>query len=184
MVGLIDRPPWQGVRATTPAEALQVAKAAFSEQRPVVNVWAVRSADVLHSEDDDRDIWATTTEKKYRDAISYKVLMGDSSLKYEPDFAQRADGVRLLSPATTYHWSASWGSTFRLTVREGGPTGPVIYDRSQSTPGNYSPSPHTAFLGANDVAQESGSYAGAIYRNFWVGSQARPASLGTALAKR
>ena len=61
------------VRAATPAEALQVAKAAFSEQRPVVNVWAVRSADVLHSEDDDRDIWATTTEKKYRDAISYKV---------------------------------------------------------------------------------------------------------------
>ena len=61
------------VRAATPAEALQVAKAVFGEQRPVVNVWAVRSADVLHSEDDDRDIWATTTEKKYRDAISYKV---------------------------------------------------------------------------------------------------------------
>ncbi|MEO6223618.1 MAG: hypothetical protein ABIP90_10220 [Vicinamibacterales bacterium] len=117
-------------------------------------------------------------------AISYKVLMGDSDLKYEPDFGQRTAGVRSLNPATTYNWSASWGSTFRLTVREGGPTGPIIYDRSQSTPGNSSPSPHPAVLGANDVAQESGSYAGAIYRNFWVGSQARPASLGTALAKR
>jgi len=117
-------------------------------------------------------------------AISYKVLMGDSGLKYEPDFAQRADGVRSLNPSTMYHWSASWGSTFRLTIREGGSTGAIIYDRSQSTPGTYNPSPHTAFLGANDVARESGSFAGAIYRNFWVGSQARPASLGSALDKR
>ncbi|WP_345058894.1 phenylacetic acid degradation b [Hymenobacter glaciei] len=61
------------VRAASPAEALQAAKAVFGEQRPVANVWAVRSADVLCSEDDDRDIWATTTEKKYRDAIAYKV---------------------------------------------------------------------------------------------------------------
>ena len=61
------------VRASSPAEALQVAKAVFGEQRPVVNVWAVRAADVLRSDDDDRDIWTTTPEKKYRDAISYKV---------------------------------------------------------------------------------------------------------------
>ena len=61
------------VRASSPADALQVAKAVFGEQRPVVNVWAVRSADVLCSDDDDRDIWTTTPEKKYRDAISYKV---------------------------------------------------------------------------------------------------------------
>ena len=61
------------VRASSPAEALQVAKAVFGEQRPVVNVWAARSADFLRSDDEDRDIWATTPEKKYRDAISYKV---------------------------------------------------------------------------------------------------------------
>ena len=61
------------VRAATPADALQVAKAAFGEQRPVVNVWAVRSADVLCSNADDRDIWTATADKKYRDAISYKV---------------------------------------------------------------------------------------------------------------
>ncbi len=114
-------------------------------------------------------------------AISYKVLMGDSDLKYEPDFGQRAAGVRSLNPSTTYVWTASWGSTFRLEVREGGVTGPVIYERSESTPGVYNPAPHTAYLGANDAAQESGSYAGATYRNFWVGSQPRPASLGSAL---
>ena len=61
------------VRAGTPAGALQVAKVLFGEQRPVVNVWAVRAADILRSDADDRDIWTTTPDKKYRDAISYKV---------------------------------------------------------------------------------------------------------------
>ena len=114
-------------------------------------------------------------------AVSYKVLMGDEDLKYEPDFGQRADGIRTLNPSTTYLWTATWGSIFRLTIREGGPTGPIIYERSQATPGSYTPSPHTAFLGANDAADESGSYAGAIYRNLWVGAGPRPTSLGSAL---
>ncbi|HEX8329857.1 MAG TPA: phenylacetic acid degradation b [Hymenobacter sp.] len=61
------------VRAASAAKALQVAKAVFGEQRPVVNVWAVRAADFLRSNDEDRDIWATTPDKKYRDAIAYKV---------------------------------------------------------------------------------------------------------------
>lgn len=61
------------VRASSHADALQVAKAVFGEQRPVANVWAVRSADILRSDEEDRDIWTTTPEKKYRDAISYKV---------------------------------------------------------------------------------------------------------------
>ena len=61
------------VRASSPTDALQVAKAVFGEQRPVVNVWAVRAADILRSDNTDRDIWTTTPEKKYRDAISYKV---------------------------------------------------------------------------------------------------------------
>lgn len=113
-------------------------------------------------------------------AISYKVLMGDSDLKYEPDFAQRADGVRSLNPNTTYFWQATWGSSFRLTVREGGPTGTIIYDRTQSTPGTYNPAQHFAYLGATDANIESGSYPGAIYRNFWVGSSPRPVSLGSA----
>ena len=34
-------------------------------------------------------------------AISYKVLMGDADLKYEPDRAARTAGVRRLSPTTT-----------------------------------------------------------------------------------
>lgn len=61
------------VRSASAEEALQQAKAAFGEQRPVVNVWVVRSADVLRSDEADRDMWTTTPEKKYRDAIAYKV---------------------------------------------------------------------------------------------------------------
>ena len=71
------------VRASSPADALQVAKAVFGEQRPVVNVWAVRAADILRSDDEDRDIWTTTPEKKYRDAISYKVQ--DSIEKFKAE---------------------------------------------------------------------------------------------------
>ena len=89
--------------------------------------------------------------------------------------------MRRLNPDTTYLWTATWGSEFRLTVREGGAGGPVIYDRSQDTSGTYNPSPHAVYLGANDAAQESGSYAGAIYRNLWVGNRPRPESLGSAL---
>jgi hypothetical protein len=111
-------------------------------------------------------------------AISYKVLMGDSDLKYEPDFGQRSAGVRALNPGTTYLWTATWGSSFQLTVREGGVNGPIVYQQGQGTPGFYNPAPHTVYLGANDAAQESGSYAGAIYRNLWVGNRPRPASLG------
>jgi len=113
-------------------------------------------------------------------AISYKVLMGDEDLKYEPSFSQRAAGVRMLNPSTAYLWTATWGSEFHLTVREG-VNGPVIYDRTQDTSGTYNPSPHTAYLGANDAAQESGSLPGAIYRNFWVGDRPRPATLGSAV---
>jgi hypothetical protein len=114
-------------------------------------------------------------------AISYKVLMGDEDLKYEPSFGERAASVRSLDPNTTYLWTATWGSAFRLTVREGGSGGAVVYDRSQGTPGTYDPSPHYVFLGANDAAQESGTYAGAIYRHLWAGRGPRPASLGSVL---
>ena len=110
-------------------------------------------------------------------AISFKVLNGSESLKFEPDFNERAAGIRSLNPTTTYLWTATWGASFRLVIREGGANGTIIYDRSVLTPGSYNPTPHTVYLGANDAAFESGSYPGAIYRNLWVGSTPRPATL-------
>ncbi|NVO31183.1 phenylacetic acid degradation b [Hymenobacter lapidiphilus] len=61
------------VQATSPEAALQAAKAAFGDQRPVVNVWVIRSTDLLRSDEADRDMWTTTPDKKYREAIAYKV---------------------------------------------------------------------------------------------------------------
>jgi ring-1,2-phenylacetyl-CoA epoxidase subunit PaaB len=61
------------VVAASPLDALAAAKAQFGEVVPCVNVWVIRGADLLRSEDDDKDIWATVTDKKYRDAIAWKV---------------------------------------------------------------------------------------------------------------
>lgn len=104
-------------------------------------------------------------------AIAFKLLLGGESFKFEPDITQRSQAVRNLNPNTTYLWTATWGNgTFRLTVREGSATGSIVYDITQPTAGTYNPTPHTAYLGANDVCCESGSYPGAVYRNFYVGA--------------
>ena len=89
-----------------------------------------------------------------------------------------------LNPATTYHWRANWGSEFRLTVLEGGVAGAPIYNVGMRSPnGTYAPNPHYAYLGApvGRSGTESASIAGTIYRNVWLSSRARPASLGSAL---
>ena len=39
---------------------------------PCFNVWVAESTNVLFSSDEDRDIWHTLHEKKYREAIAYK----------------------------------------------------------------------------------------------------------------
>ena len=120
-------------------------------------------------------------------AIQWRVLYGsatDLSVRYEPDTAKRMASVYLLNPATTYHWKATWGSDFRLVVREGGMTGSVLYDYGLPTPkGTYSPSPHYCYLGApvGRSGTESASIANTVYRNVWISNKPRPASLGSAL---
>lgn len=104
-------------------------------------------------------------------AISFKMLKGSESFKYEPDITQRTAAIRQLNPGTTYVWTARWGSSFNLVVREGSATGPVVYEITMATPGGtYSPSPHVVYLGATDANIESGSWPGAIYRNLRVRS--------------
>ena len=116
-------------------------------------------------------------------AISWKALFGDGDFQIEPNRSQRIAGVRLLNPATTYLWKATWSNEFRLEVFEGGVGGNRIYNFGLSNGGVYNPTPHTAYLGANNgpFGQESGSWAGAVYRNVWIGNKPRPESLGSAL---
>jgi hypothetical protein len=118
-------------------------------------------------------------------AVQWRVLYGsadDLSLRYEPDTAKRNASVLLLNPSTVYNWTATWGSSFRLVVKE--VNGGTLYDYGLPTPkGTYNPNPHYAYLGAptGRSGGESASIAGTIYRNVWLSNRPRPASLGSAL---
>jgi hypothetical protein len=120
-------------------------------------------------------------------AIQWRVIYGDADdldVRYEPDTAKRMASVFLLNPSTTYHWKFNWGPVINLRMSEGGITGPVLYDYGMpATDGTYNPSTHYAYLGAplGRSGNESASIPGTIYRNVWLGSQPRPASLGSAL---
>ncbi|RAU81645.1 phenylacetic acid degradation b [Pontibacter arcticus] len=71
------------VSATSYQEALQEAKQQFGEKPPVVNVWVVKSKHILQSAEEDKDMWFTIPEKKYREATAYKVM--DKITKYKAE---------------------------------------------------------------------------------------------------
>lgn len=115
--------------------------------------------------------------------IAFKAVFGGGS-PIEPEFPQREAGIRFLNPATVYHWKATWGDEFRLSVREGGLSGNVIYNLGFSSNGRtYQPPRHYAYLGSTNGLStlEPGSFPGAVYRNVWMGNRPRPESLGSAL---
>jgi hypothetical protein len=121
-------------------------------------------------------------------AIAFKAVWGDEDVKLEPELHERLADVRLLDPSRTYFWQSTWDSlTFRLVVRENNTTGNVLYDRAKTSPpgyGPYAPTPHYAYLGANEKALggEDGTVAGIIIRNVWLSNKPRPASLGSAVS--
>lgn len=60
------------VEARSYQEALSLAKSEFIDGKPVYNVWVVKTNDILFTSDEDKMIWDTLPEKKFRDAIAYK----------------------------------------------------------------------------------------------------------------
>jgi hypothetical protein len=124
-------------------------------------------------------------------SIAYKALLGDPFFKLEPDFGARLAGVMSLDPAKAYFWKGTWGNFFRLLVQDG-VGGPTLYEHGvrvsdlgvSANAAFYNPTPHFAFLGANNgpFKEEDGSFPGAVYRNVWLSNKPRPASLGSALA--
>jgi len=120
-------------------------------------------------------------------AITFRALYGSAdklSVRYEPDTGTRFASVFALNPASVYHWKATWGSEFRVSVRDGGTKGVMFYNVGVPSPnGTYSPNPHYAYAGAptGRSGAESASIPGTIYRNVWLSNKPRPETLGSAL---
>jgi hypothetical protein len=123
--------------------------------------------------------------------IAFKALLGDPLFKLEPDGGTRTAAIMALDPGRAYFWKGTWSNGFTLVVKDG-INGPTLYNYGQTalevTGQNaiYNPTPHFAYLGANNgpYGEEDGSWPGATYRNVWISSNPRPASLGSALEGR
>jgi ring-1,2-phenylacetyl-CoA epoxidase subunit PaaB len=71
------------VQAATPQEAMSESKKAFKNDKVVYNIWAIRSSDIRFTNPEEKELWLTLPEKKFRDASDYK---GGDKLK---DFLEK-----------------------------------------------------------------------------------------------
>lgn len=60
------------VTASSPEEAMALAKTQFGTGKQIFNVWAIRQSTIRFTTEADSDLWLTLPEKKYRDASDYK----------------------------------------------------------------------------------------------------------------
>lgn len=60
------------VQAGSPQEAMAEAKKVFKNDKTVYNIWAVKTSDIRFTTDEEKDLWLTLPEKKFRDASAYK----------------------------------------------------------------------------------------------------------------
>ena len=113
--------------------------------------------------------------------ISFKAVFGSQSRIAEPNSQERNASIRMLDPARTYFWKATWGSEFRLLVLDGGIGGSSIYEMAQSVGGTLRGT--HAWLGSNQAitGSDAGTFPGATYKNLFIGTRSRPTTLGNAL---
>jgi ring-1,2-phenylacetyl-CoA epoxidase subunit PaaB len=60
------------LEASSYEQALVLAKPEFIHNKPVYNIWVINSNDILFIGEEDKIIWDTLPEKKFREAIDYK----------------------------------------------------------------------------------------------------------------
>lgn len=60
------------VKAGSPQEAMTEAKKVFKNDKIVYNVWAIKTSDIRFTSADEKELWLTLPEKKFRDASDYK----------------------------------------------------------------------------------------------------------------
>ena len=130
------------------------------------------------------DVQYRGTEGVPPNCIQWRAMFGDDNHRIEPDTDVRMASVYNLVSSQTYYFKATWSNGFRLQIWQGNtPTGSSMYDQAKSIGATYSPNPHYAYLGAptGRSGVESASIANTIYRNVWLSTRPRPASVGSAL---
>jgi ring-1,2-phenylacetyl-CoA epoxidase subunit PaaB len=60
------------VTASSAQEAMSEAKQKFRGEKIVYNIWAIKSSDIRFTNPEDKDLWLTLPDKKFRDAADYK----------------------------------------------------------------------------------------------------------------
>jgi len=60
------------VQAVSACEAMARAKDQFNPGKALCNVWAVRTQDIRFTLPEEKDLWVTLPEKKFRDAAEYR----------------------------------------------------------------------------------------------------------------
>jgi ring-1,2-phenylacetyl-CoA epoxidase subunit PaaB len=60
------------VQASTPNEAMSEAKNNFHSDKVVYNLWAIRNRDIRFTKPEEKELWLTLPDKKFRDAAAYK----------------------------------------------------------------------------------------------------------------
>jgi len=60
------------VQAVTPQEAMSEAKKVLKNDKAIFNVWAIRTNDTRFTTPEEKELWLTLPEKKFRDAADYK----------------------------------------------------------------------------------------------------------------
>lgn len=71
------------VEAKNYEDALLAARDQYPRNKPVLNVWVVKSEHIHVSDEEDQDIWDTLKEKQYRDAIDYRAADKIKAFKEE-----------------------------------------------------------------------------------------------------
>jgi ring-1,2-phenylacetyl-CoA epoxidase subunit PaaB len=60
------------VLGATPHEAMVQAKQRFKSDKVTYNIWAIRTGDIRFTSPEEKDLWLTLPDKKFRDAAEYK----------------------------------------------------------------------------------------------------------------
>jgi ring-1,2-phenylacetyl-CoA epoxidase subunit PaaB len=60
------------VTASSPQEAMSQAKLHLKKDKVTYNIWAIKTKDIRFTSAEEKDLWQTLPEKKFRDASDYK----------------------------------------------------------------------------------------------------------------